>query len=358
MKKSSLSWSVKQLVKMIEKGTISFDYPIQRQGGQWGLEQKSLLIHSLADDYPVPALYAITQEIDDKTVYYILDGKQRLTNIFEFIQNEYSLHKDTPSVEIDGVEYELAEKKFEELPEDVQDQILSYSLLIYKMDEATDEEIEDLFYRLNNGVPLTKVQQSKAKMGVEWAEKIKELVNHPMMQKASFTELQKRKADHEVAILQTMMLLDDNYYWKSISSNEVFEYSQTFKGDSNKDNVMSFVKEAMDYIDKAIKKEEKVLLKKVHFPMLCITALKAKELNVSPEIFAQWMEEFKLALKGKSSIKTEYKNYAGAGSVKKEKATKRIDEMLNHLERYLEQMGSNEDFEDEEMIEPLEVAGN
>lgn len=364
MKKSSLSWSVKQLTKMIEKGTISFDYPIQRQGGQWGLEQKSLLIHSLADDYPVPALYSIVQQEEiygkEISVYYILDGKQRLTSIVEFIRNEYLLHKDTPPVEIDGVEHELSRKRFEDLHEDVQDQILSYSLLIYRMDEATDEEIEDLFYRLNNGTPLSKVQKSKAKMGLEWSEKIKELVEHPMMKKASFTELQKRKADHETAILQTMMLLDDGYFWKSISSNEVLRYSQTFKGDENKQRVATLVKEAMDYLNEAIKKEERVLLKKVHFPMTICTALKAKELNVPPQTFSQWMEEFKLSLKGEGSIETEYKNYAGAGSVKKEKTLGRIKEMQKHFEEYLmEKMRANADEVDvdADWIE-VDVAGN
>jgi Protein of unknown function DUF262 len=347
MKKSSINWNVKQFIKMVDKGTISFDYPIQREGSQWDNLQKSLLIHSLAEDYPVPALYSITneEEIDGKTVnvYYILDGKQRLTNIRDFVKGEYALHEETPNAVIDGVEYELAGKTFSELEEDVQDAILSYTLLIYKMDEITDEQIEELFFRLNNGTPLSKQQKAKAKMGTAWAEKIQKLVKHPMMtEKASFTELQKRKADHETAILQTMMLLDNNYEWKSISSNDVFEYAQTFKGDNSKDVLVEKILKAMDYINEAFQEKETVLLKKIHFPMTLLTAMKAMEMGIDPIRFSDWKEEFKKSLKRKGKISTNYKYYSGAGSVKKEKTLGRIKEMQEHMEKFFAQFANSQ----------------
>lgn len=349
MKKSSINWTVKQFVKMTEKGTVSFDYPIQREGEQWDLLQKSLLIHSLSEDFPVPALYSIVEEeelVEGKkpvNVYKILDGKQRLTNIAGFINGDYFLHEETPSAEIDGQEYELALKTFDKLDEVVQDAILSFSLQIYKMDEITDEQIEDLFFRLNNGTPLSKQQKAKAKMGTEWAEKIQGLIKHDLItKKSSFTALQIRKADHETAILQTMMLLDKNYMWKNISSNEVFDYSQTFKGDTDKDALVTKLADVMTYLDQAFETEEKTLLKKVHFPMTLLTAIKAMEMGVSPKRFSDWREDFKTAIKSKHKkddvfIATDYKKYGGAGSVKKEKVNGRIDAMQEHLEEYFKQ---------------------
>jgi hypothetical protein len=344
MKKSSINWTVKQFVKMVDKGTISFDYPIQREGSQWDELQKSLLIHSLAEDYPVPALYSIVnkEEVNGKetNVYYILDGKQRLTNISGFIKGEYFLHEDTPPAYIDGKKYELAERMFEELEEEVQDAIIDFSLQIYKMDEITDEQIEDLFYRLNNGTPLSKQQKAKAQMGTEWAKKIQGLVKHEVMLpaeeggKASFTALQRKKADHETALLQTMMLLDENHEWESISSNHVADYAQTFRNNTEKDSVVEKVLTALDYINVAFEEKEAVLLRKVNFPMTLLTALKAIELQVHPMRFSDWRHEFKQALKGKSEIKTDYKRHGGAGSVKKAKTLGRVEAMVSHLEEY------------------------
>lgn len=335
MKKSAINWSIKQFNRMYQNEKISFDYPIQREGGQWDHEQKSLLIHSIADDFPVPALYSISEE----KVYFVLDGKQRLTSIIEYLNDEYPLHMETPSAEIEEEEHEIAGKLFSELDESVQDQITSYMLLIYKLDDTTDEQIEDLFYRLNNGTPLTKQQKGKAKMGTDWANKIKGLVNHPLMQeKASFTKLQLRKADNETAILQTMMLLDPEHSLKSISSNDVFKYTQEFKSDKeNKASLVQKIEKIMDYLNEAFDNKETVLLKKVHFPMTLLTVTRALELNIDPLDFSDWSAEFKNALKEKGDTTTDYKEFSGAGSVKREKTIGRVNSMKKHFEEYFSQ---------------------
>lgn len=346
MKKSSISWAVKQFKRMYENGKISFDYPIQRQGGQWDTLQKSLLIHSLADDYPIPPFYStVSKEIVNEKevdVYYIMDGKQRLTNVFDYINNVYPLHEETPSAVIEDETHELAGKYFDELSDEARDQIQSYMLLNYKMDDVTDEEIEDLFFRLNNGTPLTKQQKAKAKMGTAWAKQIKSLVEHPLMNKAPFTKLQIQKADHETALLQTMMILDESYTWKSISSNDVFEYTKTFKEDqNNKMSLVTTLEIAMDFLNDSIDTNEKVLLKKIHFPILLITANKALTDGIGVEQFTDWMEEFKLSLKEKNSIPTDYKEFSGSGSVKKEKTLGRISEMEKHLNNYFQHLVKN-----------------
>ena len=350
MKKVSISWSIKQMKRMYDNGKISFDYPIQRAGNQWDLLQKSLLIHSLADDYPVPPLYAIVE--DD--IYYILDGKQRMTTIFGFLNREFVLHEDTPSahIDIEDKSFILSERLFEELDEAVQDQILSQSQLLYKMENTKDEEIEELFYRLNNGTPLTKQQKAKAKMGTEWANEFQRINSHPFMSEvANFTEAQLKKADDETAILQTMMLLDENHELKSISSNHVFDYTETFKED--RENKLALVDELIntfEYLTEALEKKEKVMLKKIHFPMTVITALKALEQNIHPSEFSDWLDSFKQSLKGDGDIQTNYKEFSGAGSVKRDRTLGRLEEMDKHFKAYFE----NKTFADTNLIKGLE----
>jgi hypothetical protein len=95
-------------LRMYEKGNISFDYPIQRQADQWDHLQKSLLIHSIIEDYPIPALYTTVQE----KIYQVLDGKQRLTTILDYINDQYPLHPDTPIAVIEDEKYNLTGKVF------------------------------------------------------------------------------------------------------------------------------------------------------------------------------------------------------------------------------------------------------
>lgn len=324
MKKSSMPWSVKQFKKMFEKGSISFDYPIQRPSGQWDLLQKSLLIHTLSYDFPVPALYTIVEE----KVYKVLDGKQRLTNTIDYLNDGFKLHPETPDTVIDDETHEIAGKLFSELHEDVQDQILSFNLLVYKMDDITDDEIEELFFRLNNGKALTKMQKGKALMGTAWAEMIKNLVNHPLMKNTHFTVSQIKNGDNEVAIFQTLMLMDQSYEWKDISSNSIFEYIKTFKADEeNKLDLVGRLNDVMDYLNDVIETKEKVLLKKTNFPMLLLTAEQAVKKDIHIHQFYDWMEEFKLALREKGDIQTTYKEFEGQGNVKREKTLGRLKEM-------------------------------
>lgn len=343
MKKSPYTWSVKQFKRMYDGKKISFDYPIQRKSGQWNHYKKSLLIHSMIEDYPVPALYSITEKhlIDGKevNVHFILDGKQRLNSLFEFLNGDYALHEAIEDVEVEDEKFEVQGKKFEELDEVVQDHILSYSMLIYEIKDATDDQIEDLFFRFNNGTPLTKQQQGRAKTGKVWAQKLKELTNHSCMQeKAYFTKAQLIAEMDEVVVLQAMMILDENYHLRTLSSNEIMNYQLTLKKDAeNKLDLVQRIKEIMNYLDESIIKKDSILTKKINLPILFVMADKAMNThNVHSLEFGDWMMEFKKSLKDMSDIKTDYNNYCGQRSTSREKVYGRIRTMEEHFNKYFD----------------------
>jgi hypothetical protein len=113
MLKSTLPQGVKTLMSWANKEPLTFDNPVQRSGSQWSLLQKSLLIHSMLAAYPTPSLYLIKAKDEQKgTIYDCLDGKQRLTSVFDFISGEYALHASTPEVELEGTTYDLANLEF------------------------------------------------------------------------------------------------------------------------------------------------------------------------------------------------------------------------------------------------------
>lgn len=351
----NVSWNVKQLITMSNRGTLRFDYPIQRSGGQWKSLQQSYLIHSLAQNYPIPPVYllGVKEEImvikrgeevpETVTVRYILDGKQRITTIRDFVEDQYKLDEDTPGTTIDGQDFEIAGMLFSELDEEVQDMILSRTLLTYTVDgdEVSDEEIEDLFFRMNNGSALTTQQKAKALMGVEWATRLTELGEHVLITElSSFTKTQLRADGHLTAIIQTMMMLDDSFEYKNVSQKTISDYSNTFKSDSErKMKLYETVKNGMDYLVEVFDKKETLLLRKVHFPMTLLTALKAIENKVESEDFHNWSVEFKKAFKPKKNsvvtIPTNYADFTGAGSTGLVKANGRRDEMIRHMTEFV-----------------------
>lgn len=355
MEIKNVGWNVKQLKTMKEKGTLEFDYPIQRSGGQWKPLQQSYLIHSLAQNYPVPPVYFLGEKkqvmVEKKgqqvpeliTIRWILDGKQRITTMVDYLDDKFALHKDTPPVQIDGEEFEIDGHLFSELAEEVQEMIYSRTILTYTIDSefVTDEEIEDLFFRMNNGSALTVQQKSKALMGVEWATKITNAGNHRLISElAAFSKTQLKSDGHLTAILQTMMMLDDSYHYKNVSQNVISDYATTFKENpEGKAELLEKVVSGMDYLLGVFDKKENFLLKKVHFPMTLITAIRAKEMNVDTESFYGWSMTFKEDLKSDQttiySLSTKYLEYTGTGSTDRPKAIGRMEEMLKHFEAYL-----------------------
>ena len=193
LKRLNINWNARQLSKMCMNGSITFDNAIQR-GYVWDIKRKSLLIESMIIGYPIPAFYA---RRDEKKVFDMLDGKQRSSAISGYLNNEYALT---------GVSDEYEGKYFNELEEDIQDTIISYSLTVYYFEDITDEEVNEMFYRLNNGKALTAIELTRVK--AKSFEKIKELAKHEIFTDA-LKESQINKYTNEDIVIKALVMLNE-----------------------------------------------------------------------------------------------------------------------------------------------------
>ena len=192
LKRLNINWNARQLVKMCMNGSITFDNAIQR-GYVWDIKRKSLLIESMILGYPIPAFYA---KRDESKVFDMLDGKQRSSAICGYLNNEYAL---------EGVSEEYEGKYFNDLPEDTQDDIISYSLTVYYFENITDEEVNEMFFRLNNGKALTAIELTRVK--AKSFEKIKELAKHEIFTDA-LKESQINKYTNEDIVIKALVMLN------------------------------------------------------------------------------------------------------------------------------------------------------
>lgn len=329
MNKATLPQGIRQLAKWYEKGTLKFDLPIQRASGQWSLLQKSLLVHSILADYPIPALYLVKYK-DNETTYQALDGKQRCTSIFEFIHGEYALHASTPNVTIEGTEYELANKLFEELSEDLKDLINGFRFTIYALENATDEEIEEAFARLNASVPLTLIQKARTEMGTDLARWTREMTQLPFFQHAIPLTLAQARRESELEILLQSMLLmdakDEGYEYKAISMREVMKYCRDIR-DTYADERKKIILCIVEYLSDAFAEKHK-FLKKTNVPMVFIMADLAMQNDIAPPDFKTFIDNFG------GSICVDYDVNMGSGNIKRAKTEGRLLAMFHEFVRY------------------------
>lgn len=331
MNKTKLSWSMANIEKMYdEKKVLSFSHPIQRQSEQWNSNQKSLLIHSMLANYPVPNIYVLredSQEVDAKNKpifnYFVMDGKQRLTSVLSYIWGEFPLDDNIPNIYVEEEEYEIAGKYFCDLDEPVQYEITRYKFELVCFEECTDREIEEIFFRLNNSTPLTKSQVAKAKVGVRVAEFINEvLASKFFTTSCNFSKAQLKASDDQRSLIQSMMLLDTNnvpdFELKDFSENEILSYSESIRENySNKQR--NILESAVQYLSDTFPEKNKNI-RKISIPMLIYLADVAEDAEIKPRFFRDWWNFFT----EEDELKEVYKTFGSSGSTKLEKIKGRL----------------------------------
>ena len=237
MEKRISFYDIEDLIERMDDKNLTFDYPIQRADGQWDKSQKALLIDSVLKGYIIPHVYIVKDGTEDFSPMSVLDGKQRLTTLYDFAKGKFALPKDMDDIVIikythdsdknaikDEKVYQVAGKKFSDLDPTLKRIFNKFKIDVVLLAGFTDEEIEEQFYRLNNGCTFTKAQKANVKLGTEMAEKIEEIEQCDFFEnRACFTNLQRKHGEIKSCILQTMMLLSD-FEYKNFGMNEVMRF--------------------------------------------------------------------------------------------------------------------------------------
>lgn len=325
MIKTSISRSCKQITSMVSKGMFSFDNVVQR-GYVWNKSQKSNLIHSIIEDYPIPAVYAKK----DGKVYDVLDGKQRLSTIASYMSDEFALSKlDAVSIETDtsseSVKFHISGKKFSQLPLELQEKISSYMIEIYSFDGITDEQVTTLFKKLNNGKPLTPKDRNI--VNCPEIAKISEIGNHDVFKAV----LSKRALANRIQIPIIMKIWSLFY-----TENRSFE-SRTFNKVIGTISISPEQESEINYVlDKALEVynnlESKAIRKKfsteTHFVSLAPLFRKAVNESIPTESLVSFINEF-FNSDTDATISSAYNDAAKSGAAKSTNVEIRNMEVIN-----------------------------
>lgn len=335
-------YTVKKIKKGIEFGNIVFNHPIQRKPGQWDNEQQSLLIHSLLSDFAIPQAYAVPVMEGDFDSFSVLDGKQRFTTVYEFMHDGFKLSENTPSIykksnrivtdengqrrkESITEEFEIAGKYYSEIGEHLQEKLNDTMLSVIMLIDATDEEIEDQFYRLNNGTALTKDQKTRVLLGDELSAFIDKVEESEFFSEKShksyFTSLQRKHGEIQTCILQGLMLVMD-YPFKNFNNDTTMEFAKWFRV-NHKQSDLEYCEELFSKLNEAVPKGNKAnkLMKKTNIPILAYHIQTIDEIGISLERYGEWIQEFFNSY----SPDCEYASYCGQGATSKAKVMARLE---------------------------------
>ncbi|WP_415887697.1 DUF262 domain-containing protein [Neptuniibacter sp. QD37_6] len=137
--------------KANDSGDLQMKPPFQRNP-VWTWPQKSYLIDSILNGYPVPEIYM--QEFvgeDGSEQHIVIDGQQRTRACLDFIEGKFVI-KDDESPTWGGM-------RFDDLSGDDKKKIFGYTFIVRLLPEMSDDSIRAIFQRLNKNVVALNKQE-------------------------------------------------------------------------------------------------------------------------------------------------------------------------------------------------------
>jgi hypothetical protein len=152
---TTTTFTVAEYCAQMGRDEIRVNREYQRSPKVWPTAARSYLIDTMLQGYPIPklTLFQITDLRTRSTIKEIVDGQQRSQAIYNYVNDGYRL----------GTQAEFGGRKFNQLPEPQQQQLLEYQLSVDILVGATQDNIRQLFRRINSyTVPLNKQETRHA----------------------------------------------------------------------------------------------------------------------------------------------------------------------------------------------------
>ena len=154
---------------LYRRGMLIMDPPYQRRS-VWSQTYKDYFIDTVLLDYPAPAVF-LYEEIDEmgSARYSVVDGKQRLSALFEFLGNTFPI-SDSATLESHRGIY------FKDLPPEINKRVFRYQFSIEFLPTVDESALSNIFDRINRNVArLTPQELRHAKYEGIFATKVEQV---------------------------------------------------------------------------------------------------------------------------------------------------------------------------------------
>lgn len=146
------NYSVRDFEEWRERGELVLAPKFQRRE-VWSDKARSYLIDTILRGKPIPKLY-MRQDVNPtsrRTTREIVDGQQRLRTVLTFIKDGFKISK--------AHHEEYGGKYFSGLDTDTQRDVLKYEFVVDLLQDMPDNEVYDLFARINTYSEKLKPQE-------------------------------------------------------------------------------------------------------------------------------------------------------------------------------------------------------
>lgn len=236
-----------QLLRKYEREQIILDPDFQREV-VWKNKQKAELIESVLMGIPLPIFY-LNETKDGQLV--VVDGRQRLTTFFSFLNNEFKLSELR-------ILPDLSDCYFKDLDEKLQANLEDFQLTAQVIKPPTPDRIKfDIFDRVNRGgTPLNNQEMRNALYQGKSTKLLERISKSSIFMKATCNSVNSTRMKDKYLILRSLSL----YLWKKGLLNDANGERIEYRND-----IDEFLGLTMEYLnslnDESISKIERVFYK-------------------------------------------------------------------------------------------------
>lgn len=349
-------FSVEAIIKKMDKHTIRFDHPAQRCSDQWTNKMKGNLISDIIQDNPIPPIILAQQFMNGVSITWNLDGKQRCTTVYQYVHNQFKISKQVrrsliryqaPVCDKDGnpilddkmvpvmevKEFNIANKTFDQLPEELQEAILEYGFNTVLYLDCSSEDIVYHIARYNDGKPMNKTQKGTVNLGEDFANEVKNIADHSFfIDFADFGKAGKNNGNIDRCICESIMATKHMDNW----TGNNFEAMCSYLKENADISEFEDVEDSLDRLDEVLDgSNEELFTSKESFIWITVFN-KFKTLGIDDEKFAEFLTNFINNEMGNVEINgATYNELEGNKSTKdKGLVTKKINHLIALMNNY------------------------
>lgn len=218
MKTNKKPWPLSTVRGIRERVNTNPDF---QRPAVWSTSQKQLLVDTILRDYDVPKLYWRKTGSKPDT-YDVVDGQQRLRAVWDFFDGKFKLPKDADDIDDEKV----AGCLYQDLPDDLRIRFDSYALDVVILEETDEDEVREMFLRLQNGTSL-KAQEKRNAYPGKMRDFVHELSSHRFFNSVAFKN-SRFSYDHIAAQLVCLEISGEPTNIKNTDLNKMYEANREF----------------------------------------------------------------------------------------------------------------------------------
>lgn len=190
-----------------KRDQLDLSPPYQRRS-VWSDRFRADFITTVLMNYPCPAIFLFEEIRPDGSFFYrVVDGKQRLTTLLDFVTDKLSIDENYPTMALRG-------RYFSQLDDEAKLSVWRYAFSVEFVEQENEALINDIFNRINKNVAKLSQQELRhalfSGLFISAAEDLTTFMDDTLPTKFPNIAGQSKRQMKDVENVATMLLFIEN----------------------------------------------------------------------------------------------------------------------------------------------------